>query len=119
MTPILATCSDPARTGDPTLPSLVEWAVDELDAVPTAVGHCYDCGFPGCLREAGAVSAHDPHPWTLEQWANITAGRIEWKLPGLGVGISKWSEAQESMVRALAQHLLDDADVAARWRRDA
>jgi hypothetical protein len=106
MSPHLTASPNPIRTADPPLVHLADGQV----AQPP--GHCYACGFTTCTRVG---SDHTPRPLTLDQWANFTAADIEWQTLR-DLGVSSWSESQAAMIRALAGHLLEDADYADRYR---
>lgn len=63
---------------------LVEWAVAELGAVPTAVGHCYRCGFAACMYSDRSRCARGADPRPFDRWLNWAVGATLIKVFGEG-----------------------------------
>jgi hypothetical protein len=110
MTPELATAPNLTRTADPPPLPLVAWAVVELDAVPTAVGHCYRCDGTRCV---GSTCEDWQAPETFARWlrfASATALDRAGLLTELGLTYEqrlRLRAARRPLVEALAAAILD------------
>jgi hypothetical protein len=98
-------------TIQPAVPlTLVAWAVDELDAVPTAVGHCYICGMlPGLLHRDESTEDSMHHgarrPQTLREVAGEARSAALAVLGIDRVPTDDWGPDVAAAVRRVARDL--------------